>query len=499
MIIKSNLIRVVKNVKAMLIDRGYDAETIPNSDYTNILEYKIDEFLRSEGEKTNRILDFFVTGSETKDYVFFYKGSDKGLKISRAFFIQIEKYAKKIEALKGLNINFDNISFILAKKEIDKNDQLLIDNFESRNNHIRIFSYTKFLFNITSHQLVPLHTLYRSSYSALLHKLMLKSINQLPYIMYNDPIARHFNFREDEIIEITRNTLGKEVVVYRVCKNFNYTNMNRQAEEDITDDKPKEKKFESKKELQTEEVLEEESSEEESVESEEESEEEMDKIKWDDNKFVQFYSDSKTTEEFSKNKLRYLSNFHKISGNGYVVIEGNNYSTIEHYFQAQKFLPEYHAYESDDEKENLIIAFNKFVVDGEFDNPEAKKPLYKWGLSARSQGGKTAMKKQGFTNFKVDNWNTTKLEIMKKGIEERFRHDMNFRKILLEMKKKNKALFHFERTGKFWGGNRPKSLGGEYWTGENKLGEIMNNLITKQKKSKKKKIKVQEGGANPKA
>jgi len=606
MIFKNNLIRVVKNVREMLIDRGYEAETIPNSEYTNILEYKINEFIRSEDEKTNRILDFFLTSSDTKDYVFFYKGSDKGFKISKAFFLKVEKYAKEIEGLKGLNNNFDNISFILTKTQIDKNDKILIDNFESRNSHIRIFSYTKFLHNITSHKLVPLHSLYKKSYRELLNGLMLNSINQLPYILYNDPIARHFNFREDEIVKIIRNTLGKQVVVYRVCKNSNYTNMDKSIIDNISiasDDAEKkaeasfielnklvklkhpkwwksvghpesgvqaatyrllvdfkiyensdwyiedseweeksdsEKKLnttgtvglflksyfnikrirtkeellsaahliitkerrvsddaiESKKELQTEEVLEEESSGEESTQSEEEAEEEMNKIKWDQNLFIQFYSDSAPTKEFSKDKLRYISNLNKILGKGYISIDGNNYSTIEHYYQGQKFLPKYHKYESlnDDEKEIISNEFNKFIVGGDFDGPSSDsdpvKPVNKWGLYAKTKGGKTIMKRSGFKKFDQDNWNSDKLKIMKKGIKERFRQDIEFRKILLEIKKKNKVLFHFERTGKFWGGNRPVSLGSEYWVGENKLGEIMNTIISKNKKIKKKKIKI---------
>ena len=101
----------------------------------------------------------------------------------------------------------------------------MVDNFESGNPHIRIFDCEKLLFNITSHYLFSKHSLYKHSYHDLLKKLMLDSPNKLPYILHADPISKHFNFREDEIIEIERDTLGKKIKVYRICKNFNYSNL----------------------------------------------------------------------------------------------------------------------------------------------------------------------------------------------------------------------------------------------------------------------------------
>ena len=223
--LRNNIIRMCPNIRAMLIDRGYTPDSIPNTDFTNILEYKIKEFIDSEDD-TNRILDFFVTNGETKDYVFFYKGGEKEFKINKHFFEnKVKKYFKEIESMKGLNINFDNFSFVLVKRKITKAEKEFVDNFESENPHIRIFDCQKFLFNITAHYLVSKHTLYKNSYRELLKKLMLNSIDQLPYILYNDPISRHFNFRDNEIIEIERNTMGKKIIGFRVCKNFNYSHL----------------------------------------------------------------------------------------------------------------------------------------------------------------------------------------------------------------------------------------------------------------------------------
>jgi len=221
--LRNIIIRICPNIKAMLIDRGYAPDSIPNTDFTTILDYKIKEFIDNEDD-SNRILDFYVTNGETKDYVFLYKGGEKEFKINKVFFEnKVKKYFNEIESSKGLNINFDNFTFVLVKRKITKVEKELVDNFESGNPHIRIFDYQKFLFNITAHRLVSKHALYKNSYSVLFKNLMLDSIDQFPYILHNDPVSKHFNFRDGAIIEIERDTLGKKIKTYRVCKNFNYS------------------------------------------------------------------------------------------------------------------------------------------------------------------------------------------------------------------------------------------------------------------------------------
>ena len=141
----------------------------------------------------------------------------------------MQKYFKEIESVKGLNINFDNFTFVLVKRKISKVEKELVDNFESGHPHIRIFDCEKFLFNITAHKLVSKHRLYKKSYRTLLKKLMLDTPDKLPYILHADPISKHFNFRDGEIIEITRDTMGKKITMYRVCKNFNYSHLSYKA------------------------------------------------------------------------------------------------------------------------------------------------------------------------------------------------------------------------------------------------------------------------------
>ena len=230
-----NIKRILPNVKQMLIDRGYQLSNIPNTEYTPLLEHKIKSFMENEKDEC-RLLDIFVNNGETKDYVFLYKGPPKGFKINKVFLKKVLNYYSDIVAANGLNANYDNFTFVLVAKKLEKNNIELIDDFESENPHIKIFNYQKFLFNITSHSLVPKHSLYKESYKALLKKLMLDTPDKLPFIMYNDPVSRHFNFRNNEIIEIERDTLGKKIKVYRICKNFNYSHMSYSQKFDSNSD-----------------------------------------------------------------------------------------------------------------------------------------------------------------------------------------------------------------------------------------------------------------------
>ena len=75
------------------------------------------------------------------------------------------------------------------------------------------------MFNITKHELVPPHKLYRGSKFELFDKLMIKSSEQLPYILGSDPICRYYNFRKGQIVEIDRPVKANKIQkIFRVVK-----------------------------------------------------------------------------------------------------------------------------------------------------------------------------------------------------------------------------------------------------------------------------------------
>ena len=213
--IQARLIKILPNVIKMLLDRGYDSSSLPSLHYTNLVKFKIENFLQKEDD-SSRIMDIYVDNDETKDYVFFSKDTKQDTKLNKIFFKRIEKLAEGLELNYGLNKRVDNISFVLVDKNFSPAEKENIYNFESRHPNICIFTFSKFLFNISDHVLVPKHNKYKKSYKELLDKLMIDSLDKLPYILYNDPMRRHLNVRDNEVVGITRKTLGKDVIIYRI-------------------------------------------------------------------------------------------------------------------------------------------------------------------------------------------------------------------------------------------------------------------------------------------
>jgi hypothetical protein len=67
-------------------------------------------------------------------------------------------------------------------------------------------------------------------------------------------------------------------------------------------------------------------------------------------------------------------------------------------------------------------------------------------LQAKKQGTKSAYKKENAT-LNTTLWNKNRDKIMYNGLEERFKTDEIFRKILQRIKDKNIHLLHFDRFG----------------------------------------------------
>ena len=116
-----------------------------------------------------------------------------------------------------------------------------------------------------------------------------------------------------------------------------------------------------------------------------------------------------------------------------IMVDGEKWNTVEHYFQAQKF--------------DSTTYQNKIKS---IPNPDGAKK-FAWSIQS----------------FEKKNWSDIKINIMKKGVEAKFKQYKNLSSSL--RKTQNRELI--ERTNKdyFWG----KSLSG---TGLNKMGEILMEL-----------------------
>ena len=183
-----------------------------------------------------------------------------------------------------------------------------------------------------------------------------------------------------------------------------------------------------------------------------------------------FWSKSKDSDigcEY-KNWGKILSNFYEQE----IVINCYTWPTVEHYFQASKFM--WKAKEGDRRYSEYV---KKFMKGGEFSLEEHKGQM---GKLARKMGGKTATKKtKKFEGFDIDpKWDQIKITIMKAALLERVRQHPEVVTILTNVQKNNINLVHYERSGHFWGAKIKKSDNGEETiVGKNVLGNLYMELL----------------------
>ena len=213
--LKNDVKKIYENVINLLEDRGYGADVLGKNISLNTLDFKIHEFLESkDGDST--FIDMFVPG-DINTYVKFINGEDIDKSIKSGTKQKFNKIIDFIIKVVDLNIN-DNIIFVLIDTHIGKEARKDLNQFESQHPYLRIFTHKDLLINIARHSLVPEHRLYNGAKLNLFKKLMIESSNQLPYILHSDPIARYYNFRHNDIVEVLRPTKCSGYhKIYRAC------------------------------------------------------------------------------------------------------------------------------------------------------------------------------------------------------------------------------------------------------------------------------------------
>lgn len=122
------------------------------------------------------------------------------------------------------NVLQDNDTFIIITREKLSNEasiESLIESIYKKNNiNIQVFWIDTIVINITHHELVPQHrVINQSEKESLLEKYNIKTYNQLPIILKNDPVAKFYGMKRGDVCEIKRpsETAG-EYVSYRFCQ-----------------------------------------------------------------------------------------------------------------------------------------------------------------------------------------------------------------------------------------------------------------------------------------
>ena len=169
-------------------------------------------------------------------------------------------------------------------------------------------------------------------------------------------------------------------------------------------------------------------------------------------KYLQFHSKSAEVKikDIPKDAMKRLSNFSADP----VEFESNEYPTVEHAYQAQKYKCSNHP--------ELV----KMFYDGTIKTAE----------DAKKAGGKTGMKKYK-TELDLKCWtNKHTDDIMSKLIKSKIERNPEIKNIIEILAKKNIHVVHFSRSDMYWGAQMNTDKTG-IAKGENKLGKIYNSYI----------------------
>ena len=84
---------------------------------------------------------------------------------------------------------------------------------------VQVFELQKLLFNVTNHDLVPLHEVVgNDEIASILDRFNVKTKLQLPFILSSDPVAQYLALKPGQVVKVTRSSPSAGVCeVYRTC------------------------------------------------------------------------------------------------------------------------------------------------------------------------------------------------------------------------------------------------------------------------------------------
>ncbi|KAL0237717.1 hypothetical protein GEMRC1_012191 [Eukaryota sp. GEM-RC1] len=194
----SRLFRVRKTVFQMLKDRKY--RVLPDD-----LEENIDDFRAKFGDIPNRESLTLLqrhADDQRQVFVFFPSESKVGLKTVREY----------VTRMKSEGVEH---AILVVKESLTPPAR---NGLAQLNVRVECFQESQLLVNITEHELVPEHIpLSQEEKTELLKRYKLKD-TQLPRIVVEDPVARHFGLVRGDVVKIIRDseTAGR-YVTYRLA------------------------------------------------------------------------------------------------------------------------------------------------------------------------------------------------------------------------------------------------------------------------------------------
>lgn len=201
---RKTLFNIRKTVLEMLKDRNY---TVPESEYINFDDFSM--------KFKNKNLDIFIDNNQSnnednnqKIYVYFHNENKTLSKVDLKNLLNkiIETYSdEEIKLIVLLKEKGNGSIFKEIAKEIYKN--------------VEIFMNKNMIYNVTHHEFVPKHIiLSKEEENEVLDKYS-TTLNKLPKILKNDPVAKYYGMKPNQICKIIRKSpeVG-DYVYYRIVK-----------------------------------------------------------------------------------------------------------------------------------------------------------------------------------------------------------------------------------------------------------------------------------------
>ena len=202
-----------RNVALKMVEsRGFNPEK-----YKNFTMKELDLMKQNTSNKLTieeSPLDIMVTDESGKNlYIKYLLGTKPRLNNILSFVNEFSETTLK-----------DGDSLVIISRDKLTNDTPLdgvAENLlKTRNIFIQLFWIDQIVVNITEHSLVPEHQIIsKTEKDQLLEKYNIKSFNNLPIILKNDPVAKYFGMRRGDVCKITRSSETSGIYIsYRYCQ-----------------------------------------------------------------------------------------------------------------------------------------------------------------------------------------------------------------------------------------------------------------------------------------
>ena len=207
-----------KVIIEMLQDRGYNTEQC-----IHILPEQL--FLRLWSKFTNESNVFDIECENKvgeRIYVTYIKNHVISKKNNKTKYENLKKKHKILLGSQDLLFN-DKIIYVICDTK-DEDIMKTYEDFNKQNRNVELFDINRLLINITKHSFVPKHIkMSIKDTIKLKHNLQIDSIYKLPVISNTDPVARYYNLKRGDVVQIIRNSQSYgSHISYRVCSDIEH-------------------------------------------------------------------------------------------------------------------------------------------------------------------------------------------------------------------------------------------------------------------------------------